>query len=256
MKISLLQFAPVWLNPGANLHIIRDKCSQLTEETDLLLLPEMFNTGYVLNTKLLHVRWQTETLVQLQELASAYHVTMGGSIPMFRQGKWYNTFVFVDQSGLVLHYDKIHLFSLAGENEHYTPGSNTKIFDFKGLKILPLVCYDLRFPNLSFSTEIPDLIVYAANWPVSRVEHWKSLLTARAIENLAYVAGVNRVGYDQNGFEYPGYSCVIDYNGRVIAEMGETKGITTTSLDKIAMEHKRQRFGFLNDRKFKLNGHF
>ncbi len=249
MKISLLQFAPVWLNPAANLHIINDKCRQLTEETDLLLLPEMFNTGYVLDTKLLHERWQTETLEQLQEISLAYHLTIGGSIPMYRHGKWYNTFVLVDQSGLVFHYDKIHLFSLAGETEHFSPGSKSIMFEFKGFKILPLICYDLRFPNLSFTKEIPDLIVYSANWPVSRIEHWKALLTARAIENLAYVAGVNRIGYDQNGYEYPGYSCVIDYNGRVISAAEEANGIITTSLDKVAMEHKRQRFGFLNDRR-------
>ncbi|MCZ2102446.1 MAG: hypothetical protein LC107_13025 [Chitinophagales bacterium] len=250
MRISLLQFAPVWLNPEANLHLIQEHCGHLLGASDMLILPEMFNTGYVLDTSLLQFRWQAETIVRLQELADTFRICFGGSIPMFRQGKWYNTFIFVDKDGLKFHYDKIQLFSLAGEKDHYTSGKSTSLFQYKGFSILPLICYDLRFPYLSFDAKIPDLIIYSANWPVSRIDHWKSLITARAIENLCYVAGVNRIGHDHNGFEYPGDSRVIDYNGHTIATSNATNGVVTVALDKAAMEYKRERYGFLKDRMF------
>jgi omega-amidase len=250
MQISILQFAPEWLNPLVNLNIIAEMCAQLPEQTDILLLPEMFNTGYVLNPKHLHFQWQAETLVNLQELAARHQILIGGSIPMFRQGKWYNTFIFVGESGLLYFYDKIQLFSMAGEHKYYTAGSEIKYFEYQGYKILPLVCYDLRFPNLSFTKEAPDLIIYSANWPVSRIQHWDRLLAARGIENLCYSIGVNRIGKDQNGFEYPGHSSVYDFNGNTILEMSDTIGIQTISLDKEEMTKIRRYYGFLKDRQF------
>lgn len=250
MQISILQFAPEWLNPLVNLNIIAEMCTQLPEQSDILLLPEMFNTGYVLNPKHLHFQWQAETLVHLQGLAARYQILIGGSIPMFRQGKWYNTFIFVGECGLLYFYDKIQLFSMAGEHKYYTAGSEIKFFEYQGYKILPLVCYDLRFPNLSFTKEAPDLIIYTANWPVSRIHHWDRLLAARGIENLCYSIGVNRIGKDQNGFEYPGHSSVYDFNGNTILEMSDAIGIQSITLDKQAMTKIRRYYGFLKDRQF------
>lgn len=250
MKVGILQFAPVWLQPLKNLEIIEEMCTQLKEGTRMLLLPEMFNTGYVLNPEQLHFQWQAETLVFLQELAAKHQICIGGSIPMFRQGKWFNTFIFVDQDGMKFFYDKSHLFSLAGENKYYTPGTRIHCFEYEGFKILPLICYDLRFPNLTFTKEIPDLIIYAANWPTSRIYHWEILLAARAIENLCYVVGINRTGSDSNGYEYPGDSRVIDFNGKSMLIMDGTPQLTTVILSKPEMDKTRQHYGFLNDRKF------
>lgn len=250
MKIAILQFAPKWLDLQSNLEHLKTLCNQLETDTDLLLLPEMFNVGYVLDTSQLNYQWQAITILTLQELAATFNICIGGSIPMFRQGKWYNTFIFVDNTGLRFHYDKIHLFSLAGEERHYTHGSVTRYFNFKGYNILPLVCYDLRFPYLSFTDNIPDIIIYSANWPVSRIHHWKSLLTARAIENLCYVIGINRVGTDNNGFEYPGNSCMINYNGNMLIKLDNQTQVSTFTIDKTQMQPTRQHYGFINDRRF------
>lgn len=250
MQLSILQFAPIWLNPQENLKIISDWCKQLQSGTDILLLPEMFNTGYVLNPNDLDIHWQDETIGILKQLASKFQILIGGSIPIIRNGLWFNAFIFVDKNGLQFHYDKIQLFSMAGEQKHYTPGKVIKYFKYKSFKILPFVCYDLRFPNLSFTHEVPDLIIYSANWPKTRIGHWDKLLPARAIENLCYVAGINRIGTDHNGFEYPGHSSIVDFNGNTVLNLDTIEGIKNIVLDMDAMIKMRRYYGFLKDRRF------
>ena len=247
MKISVIQCDTVWMDPTANLDKIGIWCNSSHQDTDLWLLPEMFNTGYSLDPSKMSVEWQETTLVALQDYSLNYGGTFGGSIPMFRNGKWYNTFIFVNGDGLVAQYDKIQLFSLAGENEFYSKGRQTVQVEISNWKIRPLVCYDLRFSRLN-DGDLVDLIIYSANWPVQRISHWKSLLIARAIENQCFVVGINRVGQDQNGYLYPGNSMIVDFNGEVICEMNDGESISSSVIDKAEMLAFRSKLPFYKDR--------
>jgi predicted amidohydrolase len=248
LRTSIFQFAPKWLDIKHNLQEIATACQNISESTDLLLLPEMFNAAYVLDPALLSPQWQEETLSELKSLASLHHIAIGGSIPFFEEHKWYNRFILVEPDGNIQSYDKIQLFAPAGEKNVYQSGHTVKTFLFKNWNIQPLICYDLRFPYLSFPDQSPDLLIYAANWPQTRVHHWKSLLIARAIENQCYVIGVNRTGSDENGFVYPGVSIVVDYNGVVVSEMNDQSGMCTISLDLEAMQQFRAKLPFAADR--------
>ena len=239
------------MDPAANLRKINDWCDSSTKDTDLWLLPEMFNTGYNLDPSKMSVEWQETTIATLQDFSLKYGGTFGGSIPMFRSGNWYNTFVFVNSDGLVAQYDKIQLFSLAGEDEFYSKGRQTVQVEISNWKIRPLVCYDLRFASLN-NGELVDVIIYSANWPVQRISHWKSLLIARAIENQCYVVGVNRTGEDNNGYHYPGASMIVDYNGDVVVEMEDSPAFITYNLDKPKMMAYREKLPFMMDRKLDL----
>lgn len=235
------------MDPTANLDKIGIWCNSSHQDTDLWLLPEMFNTGYSLDPSKMSVEWQETTLVALQDYSLNYGGTFGGSIPMFRNGKWYNTFIFVNGDGLVAQYDKIQLYSLAGEDEFYAKGKQTVQVEIANWKIRPLVCYDLRFASLN-NGEMVDVIIYSANWPVQRISHWKSLLIARAIENQCFVVGINRVGKDQNGYLYPGNSMIVDFNGDVICEMNDSESISSSVIDKAEMLAFRSNLPFYKDR--------
>lgn len=248
LNISLYQFSTLWLDYKENIAAIEKNCQELPQKTDLLLLPEMFNTAYVLDTKWLDVSMQDYTINKLTEISSASDVIIGGSIPYYRSGNWYNTFIFVDKSGLVASYDKIQLFAPAGEKVYYNSGKGISYYDLSNWKIQPLICYDLRFPYLSFSLQSPDVLIYSANWPVTRIHHWKSLLIARAIENQCYVVGINRTGQDENGFIYPGATMVVDFNGQIITELDDKPQFTSLSLDKSAMFNFRKKLPFSDDR--------
>lgn len=248
LRVSIFQFSTFWLDHKRNLAEIEVICRKLKGTTDLLLMPEMFNTGYVLDTSKLSEDIQVDTLTRLQVLAATYHIVIGGSIPYTKDGDWYNRFVFVDHTGVVHSYDKIQLFAPAGEKTFYSTGECINNFNFLNWKIQPLVCYDLRFPYLSFQYESQDLLIYSANWPIARVHHWRSLLIARAIENQCYIVGINRTGTDENGYEYPGVSMVIDYNGQILSEMDHQPGVITISLEKDDMYEFRKRLPFAKDR--------
>ena len=248
LRVSIFQFSTFWLDHKRNLAEVEVVCRKLTGTTDLLLLPEMFNTGYVLDTTKLSEDIQVETLTRLQVLAATYHIVIGGSIPYTKNGHWYNRFVFVDHNGVVHGYDKIQLFAPAGEKTFYSAGERINNFNFLNWKVQPLVCYDLRFPYLSFQYESPELLIYSANWPIARVHQWRSLLIARAIENQCYVAGINRTGTDENGYEYPGASMVIDYNGQILSEMDHQPGVVTMTFKKDDMYDFRKRLPFADDR--------
>jgi predicted amidohydrolase len=250
LRVSIFQFSTFWLDHKRNLAEVEVVCRKLTGNTDLLLLPEMFNTGYVLDTTKLSEDIQVESLSQLQVLAATYRIVIGGSIPYTKNGNWYNRFVFVDHTGVVQGYDKIQLFAPAGEKKFYSAGERINNFNFLNWQVQPLVCYDLRFPYLSFQYESPELLIYSANWPIARVHHWRSLLIARAIENQCYVVGINRTGTDENGYEYPGSSTIIDFSGQILQEMDENEGFITEKIIKSEMTLYRKKLPFLNDRKF------
>jgi omega-amidase len=248
MRITVLQYATAWLDPQKNLDYLREVCVSLKGRTDLLLLHEMFNTGYTMKPQEMPVGCDIQTIIHLTESAAQADLIIGGSIPTFREGKFYNTFMFISEQGVLHSYDKIHLFGMAGEHYAYTAGRKTGIWNFKGFNILPLICYDLRFSYLTYTKPNPELIIYSANWPVARIAHWKSLLTARAIENQCYVVGINRTGTDANGYEYPGASCIINPNGEYISQLAHESGLVTVTLDLQELQLFRQKLPFLQDR--------
>ncbi|MBK9734522.1 MAG: nitrilase family protein [Saprospiraceae bacterium] len=249
MRISIFQFDVEWMNPDANLLKIKKVCEILKGQTDLLILPEMFNTGYTMKPFEIPLEWQSNTINTLQNYCFEYDITISGSIPMHNQGKYTNTFIFVGKEGLISSYQKIHLFSMAGEDNVYTPGKKVEFLNLGDVNIQPLICYDLRFPYVSYQNKTTDVIIYSANWPRVRVDHWRSLLQARAIENQCYVIGVNRTGVDENGYEYPGKSMVLDFNGSIIAELGDTEDIITTIVNPEEVKMFKEKLPFLNDRK-------
>jgi omega-amidase len=249
MRITLLQLTTIWMDLDANLQQIAVKCESVSGTTDLVVLPEMFNTGYTMTPLQIPHEWQDITISKLQNLSAKFNFTICGTIPMFKEGHWYNTFIFVNASGLIHQYHKVHLFTLAGEKEVYKSGNTCSDLQMNDWKILPLICYDLRFPYLSFTKSQPELIIYSANWPKTRVHHWKALLIARAIENQCYVIGVNRTGTDENGYIYPGNSMIIDFNGTVIAQLDDHPATISMNLEKKEMSEFREKLPFLQDRK-------
>ena len=191
---------------------------------------------------------QGETILWLQALAKDKNSAITGSLVIEEKENFYNRLVFVFPSGEIKTYDKKHLFALAGEDKAYTSGFQKMLIDYKGFKICPLICYDLRFPVFARNTEDYDVLIYVANWPKPRINAWDALLKARAIENMSYTIGVNRIGEDPNKHNYPGHSQVIDELGNYLIEPQETEGIFISTLNKKTLVATRQKFGFLNDR--------
>ena len=253
MKIALLQAPLLWENPKQNRNYFEEKIKSITENVDLIVLPEMFTSGFTMNPKTVAEPMHGDTVFWLQALAKAKNSAITGSVVIQENGNFYNRLVFVFPSGDVKTYDKKHLFTLAGEDKTYTSGTEKLIIEYKGFKICPLICYDLRFPVFARNTEEYDILIYVANWPKPRINAWDALLKARAIENMCYTIGVNRIGTDQNHHDYSGHSQAIDFLGNYLIEPQETQGVFITNLDKTSLLETRQKFGFLNDRdEFKM----
>lgn len=247
MKVALIQSSLFWENPIANRNHFGEKINAIFEEVDLIVLPEMFATGFTMNPEIVSETMEGETILWLQSLAKAKNSAITGSIVIKENDNFYNRLVFVFPSGEIEFYDKRHLFTLAGEDKIYTAGHNKLIVEYKGWKICPLICYDLRFPVFSRNTENYDLLIYVANWPKVRINAWDALLKARAIENMCYTIGVNRIGEDDNGFQYNGHSQVVDFFGDYILEPKEDKGVFIVELNKAELLLARKKFNFLND---------
>jgi omega-amidase len=248
MKIALIQSTLVWENPKANRNHFEEKINAISENIDLIVLPEMFSTGFTMNPEIVFETMEGETIQWLQSLAKAKKSAITGSLVIQENNNFYNRLVFVFPSGEIEVFDKRHLFSLAYEDEFYTSGNQKLIVEYKGWKICPLICYDLRFPVFSRNTENYDILIYVANWPKSRIQAWDVLLKARSIENLCYTIGVNRVGFDDNNFEHNGHSQAVDYLGNYILEPQETEGVFIVELNKEKLLETRKKLGFLNDR--------
>ena len=248
MKIALIQSSLVWENPKLNRNHFEEKINAISENVDLIVLPEMFSTGFTMSPNLVAETKQGETVLWLQSLAKAKNCAITGSLIITENSNFYNRLVFVFPSGELLFYDKKHLFTLAGEDKIYTSGKQKLIVEYKGFKICPLICYDLRFPVFSRNTEDYDVLIYVANWPKPRINAWDSLLKARAIENMCYTIGVNRIGEDNNKHQYSGHSQVTDFLGNYLIEPQENEGVYITTLNKNILLETRQKFGFLNDR--------
>lgn len=255
MKISLIQTHLTWEDHKANRDNFTEKIKSI-EATDLILLPEMYATGFTMNPERVAEESKGESVQWMQQMAKAKDCAITGSLVIKEGGNYYNRLYFVYPGGSYKTYNKRHLFTLAGEHKHYTAGSDKLILEYRGWKICPQVCYDLRFPVFARNTEDYDLLLYVANWPQPRIQAWDALLPARAIENMCYVAGLNRNGQDENGNNYNGHSQVIDGLGNYLLEPFAYEDVQTVELDKNHLNEIRAKFGFLNDRdSFTLHPH-
>lgn len=248
MKIALIQSSLFWENPKANRNHFEVKINALTEKADLIVLPEMFSTGFTMNPIEVAETMQGETISWLQSLAKAKKSAITGSLIITENDNFYNRLVFVFPSGEIQYYDKRHLFTLAGEDKAYTSGKEKLIVDYLGWKICLLVCYDLRFPVFARNVEDYDLLLYVANWPKTRINAWDILLKARSVENMCYTIGVNRIGFDDGNFEYVGHSQAVDFLGNYILEPQKNEGVFIVELSKDKLVETRNKLGFLNDR--------
>ena len=248
MKVALIQSSIVWENPKLNRKYYEETIKGIVGSIDLIVLPEMFTTGFTMNPQLVSETMQGETVVWLQTLAKAKKSAITGSLIIEENGTFFNRLVFVFPSGEMQYYDKKHLFTLAGEDRIYGRGNKKNIIDYLGWKICPLVCYDLRFPVFSCNTEDYDLLLYVASWPKPRINAWDILIRARAVENMCYAIGVNRIGLDNNKFEYVGHSQAVDFLGNYVLEPQDTEGVFVVELSKEKMMETRNKLGFLNDR--------
>lgn len=242
LNIALVQTTLVWHDCKAN-HAHFEELLEQAQGADLVILPEMFTTGFSMDSETLAEPENGVTSKWLLAQAKRINAVVTGSIIMrAADGSHRNRLLWARPDGELLHYDKRHLFRMAGEHEHYSPGERQVQFELKGWRIRPLICYDLRFPVWSRGAQDTDLLLYTANWPGARRQHWNRLLPARAIENLCYVAAVNRIGTDGKGFAYTGDSQVLDFQGESLLNIGEADGVFHVSLSAESLSAYRQKF--------------
>ena len=246
MKITILQRDIEWANPSVNINRA-DEVIDRNPGSDIYVLPEMFSTGFCTNPEGIAESDNSETLQWLKRKAAAIDAAIAGSVAVTKDGKFYNRFYFVKPDGSVTHYDKKHLFTYGGEHKRFTAGNERVVVEFRGVRILLEICYDLRFPVWARNRGDYDMILYVASWPTPRVSALSALLVARAIENQCYVAGVNRVGNDP-ACQYCGGSVVIDPYGKTIAACTDNLECeATATIDIEALEAFRAKFPVLND---------
>ncbi|WP_439129698.1 amidohydrolase [Polaribacter sp.] len=249
LKIVGIQADLVWENPKKNIAFFKDSINHLKTDVDLVVLPEMFATGFTMQPKKVAEEMNGFSVSWMQQIANDKQIAICGSLVISENGHFYNRFVFVHPSREIETYDKRHTFTLAGEHKKYTAGTKKIIVNYKGWKICPLICYDLRFPVWARNTNNYDVLIYMANWPITRIKAWETLLKARAIENMSYTIGVNRTGKDANDYVYSGNSLAIDYLGEEVSSLAKNEiGIISATLYKDKQEKARDKLGFLNDR--------
>lgn len=248
LKAALLQANLAWENPEANKQQFEREIKSLSGDVDLILLPEMFTTGFSMNAGSLAEPDKGVSFKWMQKMAAEKSAAVTGSIITSEKGKYFNRLYFVYPDGTSEKYDKRHTFTFAGEHETYDRGNKKLIVNYKGWKVCPLVCYDLRFPVWSRNTEDYDLLLYVANWPAARTQAWDTLLKARAIENMAYCIGLNRVGKDGKDLEYVGHSAVYDSLGKLVSSKKEVVSTEEIILEKAHLSETRSQLKFLQDR--------
>tara|TARA_A100001518_G_C1207521_1_gene50194 strand:- start:159 stop:950 length:792 start_codon:yes stop_codon:yes gene_type:complete len=242
LELALVQTSLIWQDAAAN----RERFAALLDQAsgaDLIVLPEMFTTGFSMDSAALAEPEEGPTYAWLRAQAARLDTVITGSVIIeAADGSHRNRLLWARPDGEVLHYDKRHLFRMAGEHKHYTPGQQQALFEVNGWRVRPLICYDLRFPVWSRDAGGTDLLLYTANWPGARRQHWNRLLPARAIENLCYVAAVNRVGEDGKGHGYTGDSQVLDFQGETLLAAGDGDGVFRARLSSEALAAYRERF--------------
>lgn len=248
MNIALIQAPMQWEDIAVNFSFFEREILSLKTGTDLVVLPEMFLSGFTMHPKQVAISMDHDYIACLKKIAKDKDLAIVGSLVIKEDGCFYNRLLFIEPMGKVHTYNKRHLFSLAGEEKVYTKGDQRIIIEYKGWKICPLICYDLRFPVFARNKEEDyDLLIYVASWPDQRIYAWDSLLKARAIENMTYTVGVNRSGTDENDNVYSGHTQVLDYLGQLIVEPLVGKSTSYVALDFSKQHKARQRFGFLGD---------
>jgi omega-amidase len=256
LNIVGIQADLVWENPKKNIAFFEEKIQHLPKETDLVVLPEMFTTGFTMHPEKIAEFMDGTSILWMQKMAAENQIAITGSLVIKEHlngakgdKKIYNRLVFVHPSGKIETYNKRHSFTLAGEDKVYTSGDKKLIVNYKGWRICPLICYDLRFPVWARNTENYDLLIYMANWPVTRIRAWDTLLKARAIENMSYVIGVNRTGKDANDYKYSGNSLIVDFLGDELSSLHINEiGLIKAKINKTNQDKTRKKLGFLNDR--------
>jgi omega-amidase len=246
LKVSLVQRQLAWEQPADNRRQISDTIAALPATSDLIVLPEMFTTGFSMNALANAEEPGGQTGQWMQELATRHDCAVTGSIAVRIGEAVYNRMLFVTP-GNSYHYDKRHLFRMAGEHKRYAAGNDRVIVPWRGWRILLQVCYDLRFPVFSRNRGDYDLALYVANWPSTRATHWRQLLIGRAIENLACVVGVNRIGSDANGLDYSGDSLAVAADGELLVDMMEREAVETVCFDADKLGRYRAKFPFAAD---------
>jgi omega-amidase len=252
LSITIVQTKLHWEDKAANLRMLEQKIGSIKEKTEIVVLPEMFSTGFSMKPELLAETMEGNTVQWMKRIAAEKRIILTGSVIVKENNNYYNRLIWMLPNGEYGFYDKRHLFGYAGEDHHYAPGTKRLIASVKGWKINLQVCYDLRFPvwarQRSQAGEAEyDLLVYVANWPERRAHAWKTLLQARAIENQCFVVGVNRVGKDGNDITHSGDSMVVDALGEVLYSRDNEEDIFTIALDKVNLVETRARLPFLKD---------
>ena len=248
LKIALVQTKLYWKDRGANLAMLEEKIWSMNSSVDLIILPEMFPTGFSMSVQELAEPMNFTTTKWMKQMAAQTKAVVTGSVIIKDNGNFYNRLLWVDPEGGVSFYDKRHLFRMAHETDHFNMGKENIIMNLKGWKILPQVCYDLRFPVWSRNTagsdgkELYDLNFYVASWPAPRISAWDILLKARAVENLCYAIGVNRTGEDGNGVSYNGHSGAYDFKGNTLAFSEDREEILILELDHQKLMAYREKF--------------
>jgi omega-amidase len=256
LKVTVFQAYLFWENIDKNLLNLALRLSMgVREKTDLIVLPEMFNTGFSMNSEALAEEMGGKTMQWMQKMANLYNCVVTGSLIIKEDNQYFNRLIWMNPNGETQHYDKRHLFGLGDEDKNFTPGINKLIVELKGWKIRLAVCYDLRFPVwLRNVNEEYDILLLVASWPDKRSAHWKALIPARAIENQSYVVAVNRVGHDGNQIYHSGHSMCIDPYGSTVYYKPEDEDLYTFSINYEELVKIRRQFPFLKDAdKFKIN---
>jgi omega-amidase len=251
LHISIIQTNLFWEDKSANISMLEEKINSITKKTEIVILPEMFSTGFSMNPSALAETMDGPTVNWMKKMAADKKIILTGSVIIQENNQYYNRLLWVLPNGTIGHYDKRHCFAFAGEDQHYSNGHKRLIAQVKGWKINLQICYDLRFPVWARqqSEQEPeyDILLYVANWPERRNYAWKTLLTARAIENQSYVIGVNRVGEDGKGIYHSGNSMVIDPLGEVLYHKEHDEDIYTIQLEKNTLTEIRTKFPFWKD---------
>lgn len=247
LNVTIVQADLHWHDAAANRAMFAELIGRAAAGSDLIVLPEMFTTGFTMDAGPQAESMDGATIEWLAVQARDADSAVCGSFIAIEDGQYFNRFVCMRPNGGFEYYDKRHLFRLAEEHRHYSAGNRQVIFDYRGFRICPQVCYDLRFPVWSRNRGNYDLLIYVANWPGRRHLAWQTLIRARAIENQAYVAAVNRSGTDGNDLPYLGGSAIIDFLGQDMADLGEPAGIATVELELGALQKFRDKFPFHRD---------
>lgn len=250
LNVSLVQYDIIWEESNANLEYL-DDLLETAQGSDLIILPEMFNTGFSMDAAAVAQNGDGQAVSWLCARSGELETTIMGSVAIREDGCYYNRCYVASEGEIIAQYDKRNCFTYAGEEKIYTPGEKQVIFELNGWKVKPLICYDLRFPLWCYNRQEADLMIFVANWPESRVMHWDALLQARAIENQAFVIGVNRIGTDGTGKSHNGHSAVVGPYGNYISEPLTAAGVFNASLDPSEISRYRSMFHLLEEERMR-----